>query len=172
MIASIRARTVHLAPGAFVSGMAQDRTIITVLGSCVAMLLWHEPSRFYACCHFVCVSNSQQTGGTRLPDGRYGDQVLPYFLQLLQNRRIPLHEVQVRLSGGASSDKSQKLVPSFQVGQLNRDYALRFCRQHGLRAEPVLLGSSHGVKLKFETSDGALSVVPLNDIADGHGASA
>ena len=161
MIANIRARTVHLAPGDFISGTAQDRTVITVLGSCVAMVLWHAPSRFFACCHFVCVSNNQPQAGSYLPDGRYGDQILPHFLQLLQKKQIPLAEVQVRLCGGASSRKSQRLVPSFQVGQLNRDYAVQFCASHGLQAELLQFGSEHGVKLKFEASDGTLEINSL-----------
>lgn len=170
MIAAIRARTVHLAPGDFISGTALDRTVITVLGSCVAMLLWHPQSRFFACCHFVCVSNNQPQAGSYLPDGRYGDQILPHFLQLLQKKNIPVAEVQVRLCGGASSRKSQRLVPSFQVGQLNRDYAMQFCRDHGLQAELLQFGAEHGIKLKFETSDGTLQIKPLTaavDPADG-----
>ena len=170
MIAAIRARTVHLAPGDFISGTALDRTVITVLGSCVAMLLWHPQSRFFACCHFVCVSNNQPQAGSYLPDGRYGDQILPHFLQLLQKKNIPFAEVQVRLCGGASSRKSQRLVPSFQVGQLNRDYAMQFCRDHGLQAELLQFGAEHGIKLKFETSDGTLQIKTLTaavDPADG-----
>ncbi|MDZ7870633.1 MAG: chemotaxis protein CheD [Rheinheimera sp.] len=170
MIAAIRARTVHLAPGDFISGTALDRSVITVLGSCVAMLLWHPQSRFFACCHFVCVSNNQPHAGSYLPDGRYGDQILPHFFQLLQKKQIPLSEVQVRLCGGASSRKSQRLVPSFQVGQLNRDYAMQFCREHGLQAELLQFGAEHGIKLKFETSDGTLQIKALTaavDPADG-----
>lgn len=164
MIANIRARTVHLAPGDFISGTAQDRTVITVLGSCVAMVLWHAPSRFFACCHFVCVSNNQSQAGSYLPDGRYGDQILPHFLQLMQKKAIPLAELQVRLCGGASSAKSQRLVPSFQVGQLNRDYAVQFCREYGLSAELLSFGGEHGIKLRFETANGALQIKQLTGV--------
>jgi chemotaxis protein CheD len=163
VIAGIRARTVHLAPGEFISGTALDRTVITVLGSCVAMVLWHAPSRFFACCHFVCVSNNQAQAGSYLPDGRYGDQILPHFLQLVQKKAIPLNELQVRLCGGASSRKSQKLVPSFQVGLLNAEYAMQFCRSHGLRAELLGFGGEHGVKLRFETADGKVYIKQLTD---------
>jgi chemotaxis protein CheD len=167
MIASIRARTIHLAPGEFISGTAQDRTVITVLGSCVAMVLWHAPSRFFACCHFVCVSNNQSQAGSYLPDGRYGDQILPHLWQLVQKKAIPLAELQVRLCGGASSQKSQKLVPSFQVGQLNAEYALQFCRSHGLRPELLGFAGGHGIKLRFETANGSVCIRQLTDSQAG-----
>lgn len=167
MIVSIRARTIHLAPGEFISGTAQDRTVITVLGSCVAMVLWHAPSRFFACCHFVCVSNNQSQAGSYLPDGRYGDQILPHLWQLVQKKAIPLAELQVRLCGGASSQKSQKLVPSFQVGQLNAEYALQFCRSHGLRPELLGFAGEHGIKLRFETADGSVCIRQLTDSQAG-----
>lgn len=167
MIASIRARTIHLAPGEFISGTAQDRTVITVLGSCVAMVLWHAPSRFFACCHFVCVNNNQPQAGSYLPDGRYGDQILPHFLQLVKKKAIPLDELQVRLCGGAGSQKSQKLVPSFQVGQLNAEYALQFCRSHGLRPELLGFAGGHGIKLRFETADGSVCIRQLADSQAG-----
>ncbi len=167
MIAGIRARTIHLAPGEFISGTALDRTVITVLGSCVAMVLWHAPSRFFACCHFVCVSNNQSQAGSYLPDGRYGDQILPHLLQLVQKKAIPLAELQVRLCGGAGSQKTQKLVPSFQVGQLNAEYALQFCRSHGLCPELLGFAGEHGIKLRFETADGSVYIRQLTDSQAG-----
>jgi len=164
MISSIRTGVIHLAPGDFVSGTAQDRTILTVLGSCVSMLLWHPSSRFFACSHFVCVRNNHSPTSTHVPDGRYGDQILPYFLQLMQKKEIPLNDVQVRLCGGASSKHSQRLLPTFQVGQLNRDYAVKFCRLHGLRAELLYFGGETGIKLKFEAKNGSLQLRHLSEV--------
>lgn len=161
MMTAIREQTLHLAPGEFAIGCKEDRQLVTVLGSCVALLLWHPQSRFYACCHYVCVSNSQQKSWRLQPDGRYADQILPYFVRVLAQRKIPLHELQVRLFGGASSAKARGLMPSFQVGQLNRDYALAFCQQHGLQPEPHYFGEEQGIRLQFATATGQVQVSRL-----------
>lgn len=160
---SLLKNTIHLAPGEFVSGCGGDKQVITVLGSCISLVLWHPPSLFYAMCHFVCVSNSQGRTMIQTPDGRYGDQILPYMLRLLQQRKLTVSDLQARLYGGAVSVQTSQLVPSFQVGRQNSAYALQFCQQHGITLCAQQVASEFSLKLKLHTSSGEVDVTPLHN---------
>lgn len=161
MMTFIRQQTVHLAPGAFVSGVQHDKQVITVLGSCISLVLWHQPSQFYAMCHYVCVSKNQPSGRIQTPDGRYGDQILPHMLRLLEKRQLEPSQVGASLYGGAVSQRAERLVPSFQVGLQNSEFALQFCQQQQIRLQRQMVATEFGLKLKFQTADGTMVVQQL-----------
>lgn len=161
MMTFIRQQTVHLAPGAFVSGQQQEKQVLTVLGSCISLVLWHAPSQFYAMCHYVCISKNQPMGRIQPPDGRYGDQILPHMLRLLEKRRLDPSQVEASLYGGAVSQRAERLVPSFQVGLQNSEFALQFCQQHRIRLQRQMVATEFGLKLKFQTTDGIVTVQQL-----------
>lgn len=163
MIKSSRGNTLHLAPGDFVSGSGGDKQLMTVLGSCISLILWHPPSQFYAMCHFVCVTDNQARPKIQAPDGRYGDQILPHMLRLLQQRQFSVRDVEARLYGGAISVQTSQLVPSFQVGRQNSAFAMTFCQQHDIRLYEQRVARKDSLKVKFYTASGEVEVTPLQN---------
>lgn len=161
MISHQRQPLVHLAPGEFISGCGGNKQIVTVLGSCISLILWHDPTQFYAMCHFVCVSNNLPAGKIQQADGRYGDQILPHMLWLLRQRKLTPADVDAKLFGGAISAQTLHLVPSFQIGLQNSKFAQAFCRQHHLRLSAQQIATDQSLRLNLHTSSGEVDVTPL-----------
>ena len=67
---------VFLNPGEFHFGGGQTR-IRTLLGSCVAISLWHPQRKIRGLCHYMLPSRA--VSGVFPPDGRYADGALSLF---------------------------------------------------------------------------------------------
>ena len=89
---------VFLAPGDFYFG--EDRTRIrTLLGSCVAIALWHPRLRIGGMCHYMLPCRPRAAAGQPL-DGRYGTEAMELFLCELRRSRTAPPEYHAKLFGG------------------------------------------------------------------------
>ena len=57
---------------------AQARSLRTLLGSCVALTMWHPKRRYGAMCHYLLPTRGKDNRSDL--DGRYGDEALLYRL--------------------------------------------------------------------------------------------
>lgn len=92
-------REVFLHPGEFHFGPAPGR-IKTLLGSCVAVTVWHPARRCGGMCHIVLPSRQRPFGA--LPDGRYANEAIERFIHELSARRIDPAACRVKLFGGGN----------------------------------------------------------------------
>ena len=87
---------IFLQPGELWFGDEQTR-IRTVLGSCVATVLWHPQRRIGGMCHFMLPERPRpRTAGQPL-DGRYGDEAMELLLR------------EIRRAGTVPADYQAKL---------------------------------------------------------------
>ncbi len=91
---------IFLQPGEFYLGDADTR-IRTLLGSCVAITMWHPKRRLGAMCHFLVPTRG---GGPMedCPDGRYGDEALMLFLRDALNQETNPMDYVIKLFGGGN----------------------------------------------------------------------
>lgn len=91
---------VFLQPGEFYFGENKTR-IRTLLGSCVAITLWHPRLEVGGMCHYMLPRRPRRKGweAERL-DGRYAEDALKLFLREIQRTRTRASEFQVKLFGG------------------------------------------------------------------------
>ena len=68
-------RKIFLKPGELCFGIP-GTNISTVLGSCVAITLWHPVLSIGAMCHFVLPKRPQGEPRDHSFDGRYGDEAI------------------------------------------------------------------------------------------------
>lgn len=94
-----RPHEVFLHPGEFHFGPAPTR-IGTLLGSCVAVTVWHPLHHFGGMCHILFPSRQRPPGS--LPDGRYADEAIERFFYELRAKRVPPHSCQIKLFGGGN----------------------------------------------------------------------
>jgi chemotaxis protein CheD len=99
-------REVVLLPGQWWFG--GDRTVVrTVLGSCVAVTLWHAGLRMGGMCHYMLPERGvprnarrrSRSGGERL-DGRYGDEALEHLVAEIERSGAPCAQYEAKLFGG------------------------------------------------------------------------
>lgn len=111
----------------------------TLLGSCVAVTLWHPRLRFGGMCHYLLPSR------TRLPnhprDGKYGDEALGMLVDEIKRTGGTPQEYEAHLYGGA--DTMPDLERTMQhVGERNIEMGWKLIDQHGFRLVGVDVGDS------------------------------
>jgi chemotaxis protein CheD len=144
---------VLLQPGQFHFGGPATR-IRTLLGSCVAMVLWHPRRRIGGMCHYLLPAGGR--GGSR-PDGRYGEDAMALFRAAARQHGTGLEEYQCKLFGGGNMFGAP--VPArLDVARQNVAAALRLVREHRLRLVAQSLGHSGHRKVVFEVWSGVVWV--------------
>lgn len=79
--------------------------IHTILGSCIAITLWHPILRVGGMCHFILPGKSTSQGGHQAgsePKGRYSDDAMVLFEAEATSRGTDLREYQAKIFGGSN----------------------------------------------------------------------
>lgn len=159
-------RHAELLPGGL-SVVGAGWTLKTLVGSCVAVVLWHAHSRSGGMCHYVLSHRAGRTDGPPLPnatDSRYGALALP----LLKARLAPFMgggpggSLIAHVIGGASMLDAPDGQAGL-IGRANVELALRWVEQEGLQLGQVQVGGRAGRRIRFDTSTGALGVSAVID---------
>ena len=131
-------KTVVLNPGDFFFGERHER-IRTLLGSCIAITLWHPKRQVGGMCHYLLPSS----GKPRLEqlDGRYADQAMALFLQGIRRTRTEPKEYQVKIFGGGNMFPGT--ASRGEVGERNIIAARQLLEQNGFRRAEEHVGE-HG----------------------------
>lgn len=118
---------IFLAPGEFYFG-DQDTRIRTVLGSCVAVTLWHPARLIGGMCHYMLPTRGLKRGSE--PDGRYGDEAIQLFLDEVRRHRSHPAEYEAKLFGGGNMFPEARRDQTLDVGRRNIDLGLQLLAQH------------------------------------------
>lgn len=89
-----------LGPGALAFGAAPQR-LGTLLGSCVAIAVWHPGRRIGGMCHYVLPTRGG-TGAARGTDGRYADEAWRWLLAAMARVGTRPEEYRAMLFGGSN----------------------------------------------------------------------
>jgi chemotaxis protein CheD len=153
-------RDVILAPGEYFVGDAEWR-VRTLLGSCVAITIWHPRRRIGAMSHYLLATRRSRPPNEPL-DARYGDEALQLMANGLAAVGVTLQECQAQVLGGGNMFPSQNL--SLQVGQANGQAARAMLQARGVPIHHEdLFGVGHR-QVVFDVARGTVFVqrVPLS----------
>jgi len=132
---------VALLPGEYFVGGAQHR-IRTLLGSCVAMTLWHPQLRIGAMSHFLLPRRDPSRPGA--PDGRYGEEVLALMLAQLRRRGVDARQCQAKVFGGGAMFPQIEPHGGAGIGHQNAQAALHMLERHDIDVvSQSVLGVGH-----------------------------
>lgn len=144
-----------LHPGQIFFGRGQGR-VRTVLGSCVAMVLWHPRRLLGGMCHYVL----PQRHGTDGPlDGRYGDEAIELLRLAALKEGSSLREYKVWLFGGGNMFPHVPANATPLVGAQNIEMADRLSRRLGLRIMQRDVGTARYRNVLLDLQDGTVSCV-------------
>lgn len=121
---------IFLAPGEFFFG-DQDTRIRTVLGSCVAVTLWHPLRLIGGMCHYMLPTRGLKRGSE--PDGRYGDEAIQLFLDQMKRHGTRPSEYEAKLFGGGNMFPGAHRQQTLDVGRRNIELGLQLLEQHRFR---------------------------------------
>ncbi|MEW6669071.1 MAG: chemotaxis protein CheD [Thermodesulfobacteriota bacterium] len=162
------APTIYLKPGEWFSG--RERMIIrTVLGSCVAVTMFHRNTRLAAMCHALMPTCTENRGCSSYcrSSAKYVDCIVRRMMGLFFQRNIKAGDIQVKLFGGADSLSLRSGARnSLSMGSRNFQQARRAIENEGLRLGTSDVGGDKGRKLVFDTYTGEVLLKRLSPRTD------
>jgi chemotaxis protein CheD len=145
---------VFLQPGEFYFGDGLTR-IRTLLGSCVAITVWHSRLKAGGMCHYMLPGASGDDPGRAL-DGRYSDDAMQMFLREIRATRRRAAEFEVKLFGGGSMFGAASIQRDgcHGVPCMNVQRGRELIRQHGLLVKAEHFGGEGHRNIHFEVWSG------------------
>ena len=143
---------IFLQPGEVYFG-DKDTRIRTLLGSCVAITLWHPLLRIGGMCHFLLPTNSLANVGSQL-DGRYADQAMLMFLQELGRSNTEASEYEVKIFGGGSQFITNAKHGGLSVPDKNISAGTALLKKYGFKVKAGDLGGTGHRNVIFDVWSG------------------
>jgi two-component system chemotaxis response regulator CheB len=129
----------------------QPHIISTLLGSCVAVCLYHPIHKFGGMNHYML-----PTSPNKERSGKYGDYAISVLFQFFERTLGSLNGIQAIISGGANVINPISSGP--QIGQKNLEIARRLLTQNNIAIMKENLGGNVGLKLHYQNWDNKLTV--------------
>jgi chemotaxis protein CheD len=130
----------------------RDTRIRTVLGSCVAITLWHPVLLIGGMCHYMLPS--RRRSAKEPLDGKYADEALELMLSEIKRSGTHPSEYQVKLFGGGNMFPSSNKLREQHVGLKNVEAGIELLARHGLKAQAEHLGGLGHRNLIFDIWNG------------------
>ncbi len=137
---------VFLGPGDLYFGNRCTR-IRTLLGSCVAITLWHPIALIGGMCHYMMPTRSRLGPGRELtyemPDlsGKYADEALLILLHEIDAAATSPHDYQVKIFGGGNQFPDHT-THAVDVAARNIDAGLHLLAERGMTLTSMHLGGT------------------------------
>ena len=142
---------VFLDPGEYYFGEGMTR-IRTLLGSCVAVTMWHPRRRLGGMCHFLLPQRGHGTGDG--PDGRYGVEAIGMLINDAEAAGTSPCEYQFKVFGGGNMFPQTGKSTDGHVGSKNIDCAQRLLEDAGFAIEAQHLGGTGYRNVVFDVWSG------------------
>ncbi len=157
---------INLAPGDFYFGGGYTR-IHTLLGSCVAITLWHPVKHLGGMCHYLLPSRGRNQ---RLTQGHYTDEAIQMFLQHIKKSHTSPHDYEVKLFGGGNMFEALKQNSNLiNVSQNNIETGRKLLLQNGFTIKNTDVGGSQHRKIFLELWNGDVWVQRGKNTKGGQG---
>lgn len=125
-----------LMPGQMHFG-AKVSSLRTLLGSCVAITLWHPQKRIGGMCHYLLPKRSRKPGEP--DDGRYGEEALAAMVEHIRRHNTDPKDYEAHLYGGADTMPEGTNL-KFSVGERNIELGWSLIDRYGFQLQGVDVG--------------------------------
>lgn len=146
---------VHLKPGELIISQ-KPSLVVTVLGSCVSVTMFHRPTRRAAICHAMLPDpKSACEDGDQASRYRYVSEVLPDMCSHFAQAGLLAEQIEVKLFGGGNVISMAEEPPSERwIGSANVRRAREILREAGYSIRASNVGGTIGRKILFNTATG------------------
>lgn len=134
-----------------------DCQLHTLLGSCIAVTLWHPTLRIGGMCHFVLPgSGERKKQGSDISqlNGRYLDDAMLLFDHAAKERMTSLQDYHAKIFGGSNMMKNTKLSKDDLIGSKNIDAALKHLSDWNIPLFVANVGESGHRRIIFDVASG------------------
>jgi chemotaxis protein CheD len=135
----------------------QSVSVYTVLGSCLAVTMFHRRLGVGAICHGVlpeCREKQRCCGDCPAP-GKYVDCAIQWMVKRFKQNGMLLHDIEIKVFGGADTlNTGSGSRGGILVGKRNVASAMQVLQKEGLSILSIDVGGTSGRKLYFNTLTG------------------
>lgn len=142
-------RFIH--PGEFFFG-EPDNQIHTILGSCIAITLWHPILKIGGMCHFVLPDGECKEGETL--NGRYANAAMILFDKAASRHGTGLYEYQAKIFGGSNMLQNSTLREDELIGTKNTEAALKHLCKRDIPLLVAHIGETGHRRIIFNLDNG------------------
>lgn len=146
---------IHLKPGELI--IRRDPSlVVTVLGSCISVTMFHRRTRVAAICHAMLPDpKTACEQGDNACRYRYVSEVVPEMCSHFTQAGLAVEEVEVKLFGGGNVISMAQEPPSERwIGSANVRRAREILRHAGFTIRASNVGGTDGRKILFNTATG------------------
>ncbi|MDH4201135.1 MAG: chemotaxis protein CheD [Spirochaetia bacterium] len=143
---------IFLKPGEMHWGETDTR-IRTILGSCVAICLWHPVLKVGGMCHYLLPSRRVRAPTDEL-DGRYGEEAMEMLMKELQKTKALPKDYNVKIFGGANMFSEIIKDGGINVGEKNIAKAAELMTKHGFKVTSQDTGGIEHRSILFDVWSG------------------
>lgn len=154
LLADPEVKLVTLSPGQLFFG--GGRTVVqTLLGSCVAITLWHPGRRIGGMCHYLLGSRGQAERKHGQAPGYFATDAVEYLVEQVRASGRPNSEFEAKMFGGGNMFESvQPRAHPVDVAQANVRAGRRLLEQNGFGMKSADVGGSRYRKIFFDLESG------------------
>jgi chemotaxis protein CheD len=142
---------VFLGPGEHYFGDHETR-VRTLLGSCIAVTMWHPKYRIGGMCHFLVPARAAAAGAAL--DGRYGVEAMGLLINDAEKAGTSPRDYQFKVFGGGNMFPGMDQKAGQSVGAKNIDCAQEFLEASGFAIESGHFGGSGYRNIVFDVWSG------------------
>lgn len=167
MIDFLDEKNIFIQPGGFYFGNKDER-VTTLLGSCIAITLWHPEKRIGGMCHYLLSTPKFRSEPDQL-DGKYAEDAMVMFMREIKAVDTVASEYQAKVFGGGNMIHGkdahvQQCVPNYKkciesyecknVACKNRLVAKHLLSKYGFNVVNHDVGGNQYRKIIFEINSG------------------
>ncbi len=142
---------IFLQPGEFYFSDRETR-IRTLLGSCVAITLWHPRLHIGGMCHYLLPGHPVRNQSE--PDGRYAYDAIALFMHELEITNTWPSDYVVKVFGGGNQFPNQLQAVRNNVPDKNIEIGRSLLKQHGFTIKAEHLGGTGHRNVIFDVWSG------------------
>ncbi|MES2715102.1 MAG: chemotaxis protein CheD [Pseudomonadota bacterium] len=143
-----------LMPGQMHLGQ-QVVSLRTLLGSCVAITLWHPQRRIGGMCHFLLPQRPHRADAP--PDGRYGDEAVAEMVRALTALHTQPQDYVAHLYGGADTMWGVSAA-RINIGERNIAQGWSLIERYGFQLDRVDVGDDIPRTVSLTLSTGVVAM--------------
>ncbi len=136
----------------------------TLLGSCVAITLWHPQKRIGGMCHYLLPKRVRKMGEPS--DGRYGEEAVAAMVDHIRYHKTSPKDYVAHLYGGADT-MPEGTNFKFNVGESNIELGWSLIDQYGFQLQAVDVGDDVPRTVTLTLATGGVEMVRHTGKASG-----
>ena len=167
----LKEERIFLHPGEVYFGDSNCQ-IHTLLGSCIAITLWHPRLKIGGMCHFVLAGSQPKANGEQSEPitGRYSSDAMLLLEKEVSLRNTVFNDYQAKIFGGSNMLTNTTLEKDEQIGTKNTEAALALLSKHNINLFVAHVGETGHRRIAFDISTGDVWVKhqPLRKVIAHH----